>query len=61
MGVSDEYRPRPNDDLVEPLFGGIHGADEVTQRAIDPPRGRGHALVVILAGLVIAAVWWAST
>ena len=26
--MSDEYRPRPNDDLVEPLFGGIRGADE---------------------------------
>lgn len=58
--MSDEYRPRPDDELVEPLFGGISAAQEKGAQAADRgTRLRSFltwlALAMALAGAIL---WW---
>ncbi len=47
-----EYRPRPNDHLVEPLLQGIHGADQRARRGVTP----GRVLAALVAGTVVVVI-----
>ena len=59
---STEYRPRPDDDLVEPLYAGLRGPEDPgTPESGSPTRG---LWIVWLAGasalgsLIVALVWY---
>ena len=52
--MSDSYRPRPDDHLVEPMFAGL-GVEPETPVA--PRRRRLIAMVLISIGLVGAVLW----
>jgi hypothetical protein len=49
-----EYRPRPDDHLVEPLFGGLRDADEAGSRG----HRRGRILWVLFALAGVLVLWW---
>lgn len=54
-----EYRPRPDDHLVEPLFGGLHGAHSPSADGERARRRLGHApLALVLLSIAVATVVW---
>ena len=48
-----DYRPRPNDHLVEPLFGGLQAAHEPARHR----SRRGWVTLVLLLGSLMVVAW----
>lgn len=52
MSGAPEWKPRPDDDLVEPLFGGLRGASEESA----PEPAREHRLRALRRLLILVAL-----
>lgn len=56
--MSDSYRPRPDDHLVEPVFAGL-GVGEPPEQGPRRKRSRARrAALVLLAAVALACAWW---
>lgn len=52
-----EHVPRPNDHLVEPLYGGISGAHDRSVRDTRPG-GKGHMLWLVVSTVLAGGMFF---